>query len=567
MPALTLHHRFWPQGQPFSLDYPQRSLYANLLESARRQPGHPMLVFYGATISYGEGLAIVDRMAGFLQRECGVGRGDRVLLYTQNCPQWILSYYAILRADAMVVPVNPMLLDDEVGHIASDSGARVAFAAEELAAHVVPAALDHVVLIRYRDCIGDPPAPRTPAAVLAEPLDGAPGLAALSNAMPATRIVRWSDALAAGLDPAPALAGPDDLAVLPYSSGTTGKPKGCIHTHRTAMATAYMHLRWSDWGEAPVILATLPLFHVTGMQSNMNAPILVGATIVMIQRWDREAAADLIESMKITSWTCITTMATDLLSMPGIEQRDLSSLRRLGGGGAAMPAAVAARLKTLTGLEYIEGYGMTETIAPTHLNPNARPKRQCAGVPLFDVDARVIDPDTLVERGVGESGEIVVHAPQVFLGYWNNPRATEEAFIEIEGKRFLRTGDIGHYDDEGYFFITDRLKRMINAAGYKVWPAEVEAMMYAHPDIREACVIAARDERRGETVKAIVVLRPERRDQVSAGDIAAWCRERMAAYKAPRIVEIVDSLPRSASGKIMWRELQERELRAVPGRR
>lgn len=252
-----------------------------------------------------------------------------------------------------------------------------------------------------------------------------------------------------------------------------------------------------------MILATLPLFHVTGMQSNMNAPILVGATIVMIQRWDREAAADLIESMKTSSWTCITTMASGLLSMPGIDKRDLSSLRRLGGGGAAMPAAVAARLQSLTGPEYIEGYGMTETIAPTHLNPNARPKRQCAGVPLFDVDARVIDPDTLSERGVGESGEIVVHAPQVFLGYWNNPRATEAAFIAIDGKRFLRTGDIGHYDHEGYFFITDRLKRMINAAGYKVWPAEVEAMMYAHPDILEACVIAARDERRGSSRSSI----------------------------------------------------------------
>jgi fatty-acyl-CoA synthase len=256
-------------------------------------------------------------------------------------------------------------------------------------------------------------------------------------------------------------------------------------------------------------------------------------------------------------------MAIDLLSMPGIEQHDLSSLRRIGGGGASMPEAVGARLKALTGLEYIEGYGLSETIAPTHINPPQRPKRQCGGVPIFDVDSRIIDPDTLAERGPNESGEIVVHAPQVFLGYWNDPEATRAAFIEIEGKRFFRTGDIGHYDDEGYFFITDRLKRMINASGFKVWPAEIEAMMYAHPDIREACVIAARDERRGETVKAVVVLKPESRGRVGAEDIVAWCRERMAAYKAPRVVEIVDALPRSATGKIMWRELQDKELRAA----
>jgi fatty-acyl-CoA synthase len=557
MPALTLHHRFWPPGRPLTLDYPQRSLYENLRLSAERAPDHPMLVFYGRSISYREGLELVDRLAGHLQQVCGVARGDRVLLYLQNSPQWILAYYAILRADAMVVPANPMLLDDEVGHLAHDSGARVAIAAEDLAPHLGEAGLSDLVLVRYADCIAEPPAPRTPEALLAAPV--AP--AELRERLPGVRTMGWRDAVEAARQPGPHLVGPDDFAVLPYSSGTTGKPKGCIHTHRTVMSTAVMHTHWSDWGEAPVILATLPLFHVTGMQGNMNVPVLLGATIVLIQRWDREAAAALIESMRVTSWSSITTMATDLLSMPGIDRYDLSSLRRIGGGGAAMPAAVGAKLKALTGLEYIEGYGLSETIAPTHINPPHRPKRQCGGVPIFDVDARIIDPDTLAERGPNESGEIVLAGPQIFLGYWNNPEATRNAFIELEGKRFFRTGDIGHYDDDGYFFITDRLKRMINASGFKVWPAEIESMMYAHPDIREACVIAARDDRRGETVKAVVVLEPGRRGAVTADDIAVWCKERMAAYKAPRIVEIVEALPRSATGKIMWRELQDKEMR------
>jgi fatty-acyl-CoA synthase len=224
-----------------------------------------------------------------------------------------------------------------------------------------------------------------------------------------------------------------------------------------------------------------------------------------------------------------------------------------------MPEAVAQKLLDLTGLEYIEGYGLSETIAPTHINPPQRPMKQCLGIPIFDTDSRIINPDTLKEVGVGEVGEIVSHGPQVFKGYWKNPRATEEAFIEIEGKQFFRTGDLARMDEEGYFFMVDRLKRMINASGLKVWPAEVEAMMYAHPDIQEACVIGAQDAYRGETVKAVVVLKAASKGKVQAEDIIEWCKAHMAAYKYPRIVEFVDSLPKSATGKVMWRQLQEQE--------
>ncbi|MGH8679865.1 MAG: AMP-binding enzyme, partial [Burkholderiales bacterium] len=194
-----------------------------------------------------------------------------------------------------------------------------------------------------------------------------------------------------------------------------------------------------------------------------------------------------------------------------------------------------------------------------HINPPQRPKKQCLGIPICDTDSRVIDPDTLKELPPRAVGEIVSSGPQIFLGYWMSPEATHAAFTELDGKRFLRTGDLGYYDEEGYFFIVDRLKRMINASGYKVWPAEVESMLYAHPDIQEACVIGCRDARRGETVKAMVVLRESARDRVSADDIIAWAREKMAAYKVPRSVEFVNNLPKSATGKIQWRALQEAE--------
>jgi fatty-acyl-CoA synthase len=295
------------------------------------------------------------------------------------------------------------------------------------------------------------------------------------------------------------------------------------------------------------------------MQGVLNSPIYTGATVVLMQRWDRELAAQLMQRYRVSSWTNIATMAIDFLANPKLGEYDISSLRLIGGGGAAMPQAVAQKLYDLTGLEYIEGYGLSETIAPTHINPPQRPLKQCLGIPIFDTDCRIINPDTLQQVGVGEVGEIVSHGPQVFKGYWKNPKATEEAFIEIEGKRFFRTGDLARMDEDGYFFMVDRLKRMINASGLKVWPAEVEAMMYAHPDIQEACVIAALDPYRGETVKAVLVLKAASRGKLSADEVIEWCKAHMAAYKYPRIVEFVDSLPKSATGKVMWRALQEQE--------
>jgi fatty-acyl-CoA synthase len=230
------------------------------------------------------------------------------------------------------------------------------------------------------------------------------------------------------------------------------------------------------------------------------------------------------------------------------------------GGGAAMPAAIAQKLKDLTGQQYMEGYGLSETIGATHTNPPRRLKMQCLGVPLFNVDSRVVDPITLATMPVGEVGEIILDGPQVFRGYWNDPQKTSESFAELDGKRFFRTGDLGYMDDEGFFFFTDRLKRMINASGYKVWPAEVEAIMYKHDAIQECCVIASRDPYRGETVKAVIVRKPGSDPTPEA--IIAWAHENMAAYKTPKQIEFVETLPKSATGKVMWRTLQEKEKAA-----
>jgi fatty-acyl-CoA synthase len=249
----------------------------------------------------------------------------------------------------------------------------------------------------------------------------------------------------------------------------------------------------------------------------------------------------------------------DFFLNPNIARYDLASIAKLSGGGAPMPAAVAARLEA-RGISYIEGYGLTETMAPTHINPPGRIKKGCLGVPIYGVEAKIVDPDTLLEVPPGETGEIVMRGPQIFAGYWNKPEDTARAFIELDGKRFFRSGDLGRVDSEGYFFIVDRLKRMINASGFKVWPSEVEAQIYQHPAVVEVCVIAMKDAYRGESVKAVIVLRPEVVGRIDAPQLIDWCRENMAAYKVPRSIEFVEALPKSGSGKIMWRQLQEREM-------
>jgi fatty-acyl-CoA synthase len=261
----------------------------------------------------------------------------------------------------------------------------------------------------------------------------------------------------------------------------------------------------------------------------------------------------------VTFCNVAPTMIVDVLSSPTFREASFAKLKVITGGGAAMPVAVAERLKSRFNLEFVEGYGMTETMSPTHINPMARPKRQCLGIPVYQTDSRIIDPDTLVELGDDAVGEIVVHGPQVLQNYWNKPEANETSFVTLDGKRFLRTGDLGYRDGDGYFFAVDRLKRMINVSGFKVWPAEVESIMYGHPAIRECCIISTPDSYRGESVKALVVLHDAAKATTSPEDILAWARGNMANYKTPRSVVLVDSLPRSESNKISWRLLQDAE--------
>ncbi|MBN1662307.1 MAG: long-chain fatty acid--CoA ligase [Deltaproteobacteria bacterium] len=545
------HYNYWPKGLPRIVSLPATSLAYNLDVSAARYPEKTAISYYGSSLSYNRLKSEAEALAGYLQQRCGVKKGDRVLLYMQNSPQFIIAYYAILRANAVVVPANPMNLTDEMRHYCTDAGISAAICASELFSRIEPlmgaGGLEYAVVADYGDYAAesaDIPKPEFLTAAATEP------------AIPGGE--DWGKVLAAGLKPGPLLTGSDDLAAICYTSGTTGKPKGCMHTHSSLMATTAIPSVWQGASCQDVLLGVVPFFHVTGMQIVMNMSVYLGAEIIVMTRWDRELALALIKRHQVTNWTNIPTMVIDLFASPNFKSDSLNSLRYIGGGGAAMPEAIAKRLYELTGLAYVEGYGLTETAAPTHSNHGSRPKRQCLGIPLCNTEALVMNPDTLEPLGPNQTGEIVSRGPQIFSGYWNNPKATGECFVEIDGKMFFRTGDLGYYDDEGYFFIVDRLKRMINASGFKVWPAEVESIMYGHPDILEACIISTEDAHRGETVKAVVVLKETaRKGKITDRDIIDWCRERMAAYKYPRLVEFVDALPKTASGKVQWRLLQE----------
>ncbi len=556
----TLHYRFWPKRLPYRITPPQTSLWHNLAISALRYPNKPAIVFFGHIITWQQLLRRAECISAKLQ-SLGIKKGDRVLVNMQNTPQLIITHFAILRADAIVVPINPMSRSTELAHYIEDAEAKVAVTTSDYATELATASnqlpdnkrLTDIIVSRYDD--GFDPAAQTNETLPPRWRDWLLDRHPLPILTGGT-IHSWNDALQFTGHLLPSNADPEDLAYMPYTSGTTGSPKGCMHTHGAIMHNAVGTALWANYTAESVVLVVAPMFHVTGIMSILHVVVYVGGTMVVMPRWDRDVAGRLITHWNVSVWKGVPTMFVDLFSSPHFDSFNLSRLRVISGGGSAMPEALAQRLLDVYGLHYMEGYGLTETASPSHRNPPDRTKKQCLGIPFFGNDSRIIDPATLKEVPQGETGEIVINGPELFKGYWKQPRATEEAFIELDGKRFFRTGDIGRIDEDGYFFMTDRLKRMINASGFKVWPAEVESMMYSCPSIQEACVVGAKDPYRGETVKAYVVLRSECKGKVEETAIIDWCRDKMAAYKVPRLIEFVDNLPRSGSGKVMWRTLQ-----------
>ncbi|MDQ0269773.1 long-chain fatty acid--CoA ligase [Cytobacillus purgationiresistens] len=547
----TRHFEHWPR-LPKTLIVPESSIYNNLEVTAARYPNQNAIFFYGKKMTYRELLEEVNSVAGYLQNELKIIKDEKILLFMQNSPQFIISYYAITRAGAVVVPINPMLLSHEMEFYIKDCQIKTAIIGQELYTNIQPlvqtTTLENLLIASYSDYIDKDFEIELPAEVKELP-----------KKWDEDHLHSWKSCIDKNEVPQSYNAHPNDLVVLPYTSGTTGLPKGCMHTHRSVQANVAGGAVWGRVSASNVHLSTLPFFHVTGMVQSMHVPIYTGGTMVIMTRWNRQAALDLIDQQQCTNWIAISTMIIDFISNPKLDAYKVSSLIGISGGGATLPEAVGEKLQQLTGLTFLEGYGLSETIAQTHSNPVERPKMQCLGIPFFDVDARIIDPVTKKELDVNEVGEIIVHGHQVMTGYYNRNEENESAFIELDGKRFFRTGDMGRCDEEGYFFIVDRVKRMINVSGYKVWPTEIESHLYRHPAVQQACVVGIPDERKGESVKAFVILNEDYDGKIDESELVEWSKKQMAAYKYPRVIEFRTKFPMTSSGKILWRKLKEEE--------
>jgi len=538
--------RHWPAGiDEAAIRLPERTLAEILKDNARRAPGKPAIVFYGREVTFGELDEASDRFAGWLHRR-GFRPGDRLAIFLENCPQFAIAYYGGLKAGAINVCLNPMHKATELEHEFQDSGAR-ALVTSDQAYPVVESirgktALEDVAVTAYRDYLPAEPTLPVPPSFL-EPGRRWPETEDFAT------VVRTAPAL-----PTPVPRRRDDTALLQYTSGTTGVPKGAELTHGNITANCELQRVYIGLHEGDVPLGVLPWFHITGMECQMNMMAYSGATLVALGRFDLETVLRAIQHYRCTLTTLIATINVAIVNFPKTKEYDLSSLRACFSGGAPVPAEIARRWEAITGYRLIEGYGLSETTAPTHVNPPHRPKYGTVGVPLPLTDAKIVSlEDGRTELPMGQSGEIVVRGPMVMKGYWRRPDATAEVLRD----GWFYTGDIGRVDEEGYFTIEERKKDMIKASGYSVFPAEVESIMYRHPAIAEVGVVGVPDPYRGENVLAFVVLRPDARGRVTAEQIVEWCRAEMAVYKAPREVRFVETLPKTASGKILKRLLRE----------
>lgn len=510
-----------------------------------RRQDEPLLHYLGASLSGGQIAEASDALACALHAR-GVGRGDRVALYMQNVPQLPIAIFAAWKLGATVVTVNPMLRQRELSAILDDSGAAALISLDSL--HTAVAA-DVVSGTSVKTALTTSPLDyldRVPS-VLADAPRGRPdGTQDLGDL-----VDRY-----AGEQPPAVRVDPDDVAFIVYTSGTTGPAKGAMNLHRNV---AFASSAWSEWvelRESDVNLALAPLFHITGLIGALGASLVSGAPLVLGYRFDAATTLELIARYRPTFTVAAITAYMALLQAPGFAETDMSSFRAAFTGGAPVAPAIADAWRAATGVRVHNAYGLTETTSPLTLTPlgiegpvDPDSGVLSVGIPVFDSTVEVLGDDGTA-LGPGEVGEIVASGPQVIAGYWRKPDETANAFPD--GR--LRTGDVGYMDEQGWVYLVDRRKDLIIASGYKVWPGEVEQVLYEHPAVREAAVIGVPDSYRGETVKAYVSLKPA--TTVEPNELISHCRERMAAYKYPRVVEIVQEIPKNAAGKILRRALR-----------
>ncbi|HZG88349.1 long-chain fatty acid--CoA ligase [Paenibacillus sp.] len=544
----------YPKEVPPSYAYPKHNAAQLLIDAAERYPSRPALDFLGARYDYARLLEASYRFANALQRRFGIRRGDRVAIMLPNCPAAVIAFYGTLMAGAVAVQTNPLYQPHELKHQLADSGAKLIVTLDQLYARVDAARpytnIEHVVVTSIADELPWPKSwlyplklKRSKQYVLMTYTD---------------TVHRFKDVLAESLA-APILARVDaeeELAALQYTGGTTGVAKGVMLTHYNLVANTHQNALWcyrAKMGEER-FLAALPLFHVFGLTVLMCQAALRAGELILLPRFEIETVLGTIHAKKPTIFPGAPTMYIALINHPKLKAYDLSSVNVCVSGAAPLPLEVQERFEALSGARLIEGYGMTEASPVTHANPIwGMRKVGSVGIPFPDTDCKVVDPETGEELPVGAVGEIAVRGPQVMKGYWNRPEETEKVLRD----GWLFTGDMGTMDEDGYFKIVDRKKDIIIASGFNVYPREIEEVLFQHPGVKEAVVAGVPDPYRGETVKAYVVLQDGA--EVTAAALEAYCREHLAAYKVPRLIEFRAELPKSMIGKPLRRALVEEE--------
>jgi long-chain acyl-CoA synthetase len=543
---------------PARLEYPEKTLQDFLVENARLFPDRPAIIFYNRALTYRKLERVSARFAAMLAG-LGLQKGDRLALLLPNTPQFVLSYYGALRAGVIVVPTNPLYVEREIEYQLKDSGAKAILTLSKFLGAVQAVRertdLEHVLVTNIKEYF--PRKLQLLFTLAKERKDGH------RVTLPVDGRTYWLQHKlhVAPPDPPAVDVSPDDIALLQYTGGTTGVAKGAMLTHRNLLANQEMIRAWlKNTTPAPagynVFMGVVPLFHIYGMQTVMNAAITGGGTMVLVPKFEHEPVLKAVERYRPNLFPGVPTLYTALNNYHGVEKYNLQSIDSCISGAAPLPVAVKRRFEELTGARVMEGFGLTETAPVTHCNPlHGTNKPGSIGMPFPDTDAMIVDPvNGMSFRPLGEIGELVIRGPQVMRGYWN--RADETANVLRDG--WLFTGDIARMDEDGYFYIVDRKKDMIISGGLNVYPRDVEELLYTHPAIKEAVAVGMPDARWGEAVEVFVVLKDGA--SVTEAEIIHFCRGKLATFKVPKHVQFRSELPKTMVGKVLRRVLREEAL-------
>jgi long-chain acyl-CoA synthetase len=545
----------YPQQVPHSIDYPRKPLQQFLREAAEQFPHKTAIHFLGKELTYKEIYEQAIKLASYLQ-QLGLQKGDRVSIMLPNCPQAVISYYAILFAGGIVVQTNPLYTERELEYQLNDSGAKIIIALDLLYPRIMKVKahtkIEHMIITSIKDYL---PFPKNVFYPLVQKKQT--GMSVRVKHGGDCHLFTKALSLATGEVIETDVNPVEDVALLQYTGGTTGFPKAAMLTHYNLTANTFMCTKWMyKCGRGnESILGVLPFFHVYGMTAVMNSSIMEGYKMILMPKFDVETTLKTIEKQRPTLFPGAPTIYIALLNHPNLKKYDLSSIKICISGSAPLPVEVQEQFEAVTGGKIIEGYGLTEASPVTHSNFIWDGKRikGSIGVPWPDTEAMIVSLGTGERANVNEIGEIVVRGPQVMKGYWNRPEETAATLRD----GWLYTGDLGYMNEEGYFFVVDRKKDMIIASGYNVYPREVEEVLYEHPKVQEAVVIGVPDAYRGETVKAFVVIKEG--ETCTEEELDQFMRSKLAAYKVPRIYEFRKELPKTAVGKILRRALVEEE--------